>query len=172
MTSVSAQNAQPALTNGPGLPPGVLGETGCGEVVTDPIESVLARYEGSRPSEPPKRKPGRPKKRTPEYLRTLLRKHVQIREWFEHEFDQSPRSDRELYTQYFAHLFLTRGLRGSRAAEPRFQRTLKTTLNELSEARRQFGRGAVQNLICMGAGCLQRPAIAAATVAEARGSSQ
>jgi hypothetical protein len=136
MTSASAQHAHPALSNGPGVLPQVLGETGCGEVVADPIESVLARYEGSRLPEPPKRKPGRPKKRTPEYLRTLLERHVEIRAWFEREFEQVARSDRELYTQYFAHLFLTRGLRGSRAAEPRFQRTLKTTLNELSEARR------------------------------------
>jgi hypothetical protein len=143
------ERARPGLTSSVEVPPQVLGETGCGEAVVDPIESVLARYEGSRPAEPPKRKPGRPKKRTPEYLRTLLRKHVQIREWFEHEFDQSPRSDRELYTQYFAHLFLTRGVRGSRAAEPRFQRTLKTTLNELSEARRH-SRDAPENLTVSG----------------------
>jgi hypothetical protein len=136
MTSAPAQNARPAFTNGPGLQ--VLGETGCDEAVADPIESVLSRYEGSRLPEPPKRKPGRPKKRTPAYLRSLLERHVEIRAWFEHEFEQVARSDRELYTQYFAHLFLTRGLRGSRAAEPRFQRTLKTTLNELSEARRHF----------------------------------
>jgi hypothetical protein len=140
---LDVERARPGFTSSAEGPPQALGETGCGEDVPDPIESVLARYEGSRPSEPPKRKPGRPKKRTPEYLRTLLTKHVQIREWFEHEFDQPPRSDRELYTQYFAHLFLTRGMRGSRAAEPRFQRTLKTTLNELSEARRH-GHGAVE----------------------------
>jgi hypothetical protein len=138
MTSASAEHPRPALSSGPGLLSQALGQTRCGEVVADPIESVLVRYEGSRLPEPPKRKPGRPKKRTPEYLRALLERHTQIRAWFEHEFEQVARSDRELYTQYFAHLFLTRGLRGSRAAEPRFQRTLKTTLNELSEARRHF----------------------------------
>jgi hypothetical protein len=146
MPSSSIQGVRPVPTR----VPQVLGETGGRELVADPIESVLARYEGSRPPEPPKRKPGRPKKRTPDYLSALLRKHLEIRAWFEHEFEQVARSDRELYTQYFAHLFLTRGLRGSRAAEPRFQRTLKTTLNELSEARSHF-RDSPENHAISGA---------------------
>lgn len=98
------------------------------------LAGVVARYEGT--PAPPKRKGGRPRKRTPEYLRAVIEKHCEVERWFMEEFGTAPRSDRELYTQYFGHMFVTRGQRESRAHEPRLQGPLKTALNELAEARR------------------------------------
>lgn len=102
------------------------------------LDDILERYDG--PPAPPvaeKRKPGRPLKRTPAYLRAVLAKHREVVAWFVHEYEEAPRSDRALYTAYFTCVFAARGQRGSRASEPAFQRKLKTTLNELSAARRQ-----------------------------------
>ncbi len=98
------------------------------------LAGVLARYEGSVAA--PKRKAGRPLKRTPEYLRSVIKKHREVERWFMEEFGTAPRSDRELYTKYFAHTFRTRGQRESRAQEPRLQGSMKTALNELADARR------------------------------------
>jgi hypothetical protein len=102
------------------------------------LGDILARYDGPPPLPvAATRKPGRPLKRTPAYLRAVLAKHGEVEAWFLHEYEEAPRSDRALYTAYFTCVFTARGQRGSRASEPAFQRKLKTTLNELSAARRQ-----------------------------------
>lgn len=100
-----------------------------------PLGGVLQRYRGRAPA-PPKRKPGRPRKRTPEYLMALLATHREIEAWFAQEHGCRHNSERQLYTSYFAREFTNAGERASRAQSADFQRALKTLRNELSEARR------------------------------------
>lgn len=100
------------------------------------LAGLLARYERNGVTTIG-RKPGRPLKRTPEYLRSVVADYRELRAWFLHEYEEAPCSDRALYTAYFTCVFTARGQRGSRASEPAFQRKLKTTLNELSAARRR-----------------------------------
>jgi hypothetical protein len=106
-----------------------------GEGPTAALSGVMARYRGKREPEL-KRKPGRPVKRTPEYLMGLLAAHHEVEAWFIAEHGCKPFSDRQLYTEYFAREFTANGERGGRASTPAFQRALKTLRNELAEARR------------------------------------
>jgi hypothetical protein len=103
--------------------------------VVDPFGSVLARYKKGAP-EPVRRKPGRPTKRTPEYLAALLAKHEELEARYVAEHGAAPASVKSLYTSYFAELFTARGERASRASSADFQGALKTLRNELAVARR------------------------------------
>lgn len=97
---------------------------------------MLARYDAPVHPERQQRKPGRPAKRTPEYLLALLTEHTRLVGWFVGTFGARPASDRQLYTEFFAAQFSARGERAARAKAADFQRPLKTLLNELAEARR------------------------------------
>lgn len=104
---------------------------------------VMARYRGA--TDPvPKKKPGRPVKRTPEYLGGLLHDHQAVAAWYKHEFGCAASSDRVLYEAYFSVAFTSNGERAGRVAAPEFQRALKTLRNELAEARR-LGTSNPQN---------------------------
>jgi len=94
------------------------------------------RYQSRGPVAVARRKPGRPLKRTPEYLRGLLADHATVQAWFVSKFGGPASSDRHLYTAFFAHKFEAAGERAGRASSPDFQRVLKTLRNELAEARR------------------------------------
>lgn len=83
-----------------------------------------------------RRGPGRPRKRTREYLLALLNVHREVEAWFVAEHGRPPRSDRQMYTAYFAARFTAAGERASRASSAEFQGALKTLRNELAEARR------------------------------------
>jgi|GEM_PF-2898000 len=102
-----------------------------------PLTGVLRRYaDTTRQAPASRRKPGRPKKRTPEYLRVLLQTHREVQAWYVASHGGPASSDRELYTAFFAAQFTFRGERAARASTPEFQRALKTLRNELSVARR------------------------------------
>lgn len=110
-----------------------------------PLASVLVRYQRRARTElQEKKRPGRPTKRTPEYLRALLVEHRRLACWFIARFGREPASDRQLYTEFFADQFSARGERAGRARTLDFQRTLKTLRNELAEARR-LDRQAPEN---------------------------
>lgn len=109
-----------------------------------PLASVLARYDAPLRTEPQRRKPGRPPKRTTEYLLALLAEHGKVVSWFVSQFGVRPASDRQLYTEFFASQFSARGERAGRAKAADFQRTLKTLRNELAEARR-IARASPEN---------------------------
>jgi hypothetical protein len=98
------------------------------------LDGVIARYEGAETTSS-KRRPGRPTKRTPEYLAELLATHEKVVAWYLSQFGCEPASDRQLYTEYFASCFAAEGGRASRARSDRFQSKLKTLRNELAEAR-------------------------------------
>jgi hypothetical protein len=102
----------------------------------DALAGVLQRYRGCDRVGRVKRKPGRPLKRSDEYFRNLLARHSEIEAWYLTRTDRRPKSDRELYTDYFAAQFVAAGERAARATDKEFQGALKTLLNELSEARR------------------------------------
>lgn len=112
------------------------------------LAGVMERYRGKRESDL-KRKPGRPVKRTPAYLMTLLASHRSVEAWFLAEHGFKSTSDRKLYTEYFARQFIASGERSSRATTPAFQRALKTLRNELAEARR-LERTCPENLAISG----------------------
>lgn len=96
---------------------------------------VMTRYRGA--TDPvPKKKPGRPLKRTLEYLSGLLQDHQIVAAWYQQEFGCEASSDRALYEAYFSRTFTSNGERAGRVAAPEFQRALKTLRNELAEARR------------------------------------
>lgn len=103
--------------------------------VSPPLAGVVQRYQRSI-KRPERRRPGRPLKRTVEYLRTLLETHKAVVTWFVTEYGTQPASDRALYTAYFAREFESTGQRAGRANTPDFQGALKTLRNELAEARR------------------------------------
>lgn len=100
-----------------------------------PLAGVIGRYKGLQP-EHPERKPGRPKKRTTEYLLSVLAAHRGVEAWFLSEYGCLASSDKYLYTTFFADQFSRSGERASRAHTADFQRALKTLRNELAEARR------------------------------------
>jgi hypothetical protein len=106
------------------------------EDIPAPLKSLLVRYRGGQPRDAI-RKPGRPKKRTPEYLSSLLRAHAEIHAWYLTATGRKATSDCQLYAAFFNAVFIANGERPSRATEPGFQGAFKTLRNELAEARRQ-----------------------------------
>lgn len=105
------------------------------QTLASPLAGVVQRYQRAV-KRPERRRPGRPLKRSVEYLRTLLVAHGEVVAWFVIEYGRQPDSDRALYTAYFARQFETNGQRAGRTASPDFQGALKTLRNELAEARR------------------------------------
>lgn len=103
--------------------------------LTAPLSGVMKRYSAAS-AEEGKRKPGRPKKRTDEYLRGLLDTHRNVEVWYLATYSRRAPSEREMYTAFFAAQFSFEGQRAARATTPEFQRSLKTLRNELAEARR------------------------------------
>jgi hypothetical protein len=100
------------------------------------LAGVVARYQGAEQEAPEKRKPGRPLKRSDDYLRELLKAHREVVAWFIEQRGGAPRSDVELYTAFFGWQFESNGQRAARTASPDFRGALKTLRNELAEARR------------------------------------
>ena len=100
-----------------------------------PLAGVIGRYKGLT-TERPERRAGRPKKRTTEYLLSVLAAHREVEAWFLAEHGCRPSSEKQLYTMYFADQFSRTGERAGRAHTADFQRALKTLRNELAEARR------------------------------------
>lgn len=105
------------------------------EELAEPLAGVVTRYSGAV-QRPEKRKPGRPLKRSADYLRALLVAHQEVVAWYVAERGCPPSSDVELYTAFFGWQFENNGQRAGRASSATFRGALKTLRNELAEARR------------------------------------
>lgn len=105
-------------------------------LISGPLSGVLRRYRGTQPDSAKKRKPGRPRKRTTEYLCALLEDHRKVEAWYIATHGSKPESDRQLYVAFYGRQFTIEGDRASRASTPDFLRVLRNLTNELGMARR------------------------------------